>query len=456
MNVHDHIPFMSAGLPDNIRCQQYAGNFDEAIRLIDLRLSETNLPQCMRSSLIAYREMFRRVPAEYPYTKEQALAIMQEKIPDFTMADLERQMDLRNVRWHYINGEIHIIHNFSRTLFRVVDEVFNRVPADPNAPATVHETDYAMAIMKKKGSMTNRFTIRQTLKLKDELFTPGMFLRAHLPVAAACNQQSDIKVERIFPEGGIVSDENAGQRSVCWELKADENPEFVVEYSYTHKAVYKDAYHGQGLAGKYDFDLEEQAPHIVFTPYIRTLCAEITNGIDDPLMKARAIYDFITTRMKYTHVPEYYCMESIAEGCARNYTGDCGVFALLFITLCRCAGIPARWQSGMSATADSAGCHDWAEFYVEPYGWMQTDPSYGVSANRQGKQERREFLFGNIDPYRMVANGKFQQNFEIPKQQWRADPYDSQEGELETTDRGYLRYEMIRTHTTLSCEDITE
>ena len=87
---------------------------------------------------------------------------------------------------------------------------------------------------------------------------------------------------------------------------------------------------------------------------------------------------------------------------------------------------------------------------------MQTDPSYGVSANRQGKQERREFLFGNIDPYRMVANGKFQQNFEIPKQQWRADPYDNQEGELETTDRGSLRYEMIRTHTTLSCEDITE
>ena len=131
--------------------------------------------------------------------------------------------------------------------------------------------------------------------LKDELFTPGMFLRAHLPVAAACAQQSDIKIEKVFPEGAVVSPENSEQRTVCWELNAQENPEFTVEYSYLHKEVYKDAYHGKGIPGVYDFDLEECAPHIVFTPFIRTLCAELTEGIEDPLMKARAFFDFITS-----------------------------------------------------------------------------------------------------------------------------------------------------------------
>lgn len=457
MNIHDHIPHMTLGLPDDIRRQQMAGNYTEAIRLIDLRLSQNNLPNCLRSSLIAYREMFQRLPNEFPYTKEEALAIVQKKIPDFTMEDLQKQMDLRNVHTLFVDGKQRILRSFDETLFSVVDEVYNRIPPkDPNAPAPINYTDHAMGIMKEKGFMTNRITVRQTLKLKDELFTPGMFLRAHLPVAAACAQQSDIKIEKIFPEGAVVSPEDSEQRTVCWEVNPQENPEFTVEYSYLHKEVYKDAYHGTGKPGIYDFDLEECAPHIVFTPFIRTLCAELTEGIEDPLMKARAFYDFITKNMKYTHVPEYFCIETIPEGCARNYNGDCGVFALLFITLCRCAGIPARWQSGMSANPKWVLCHDWVEFYVEPYGWMYVDASYGTTANRLGKQERREFLFGNLDPYRMVANRKYQVNFDIPKEHWRADPYDNQEGEIETTDRGFRADDMIRTHIPLACDDVTD
>lgn len=456
MNIHDHIPHMTLGLPDDIRRHQLSGNYAEAIRLIDLRLSQNNLTQCLRSSLIAYREMFERLPGEYPYTREEALAIVQKKIPVFTMEDLQEQMDLRNVHCLYVDGQVRILKSFDETLFSVVDEVYNRVPKDPNAPAPINYTDHAMAIMKEKGSMTNRIHVRQTMKLKDELFTPGMFLRAHLPVAAACSQQSDIRIEKIFPQGGMVSPEDSLQRTVCWELNPQENPEFTVEYSYLHKEVYKDAYNGKGKAGVYDFDLEEQAPHIVFTPFIRSLCAELTEGIDDPLMKARAFFDFITKNMKYTHVPEYYCIENIAEGCARNYNGDCGIFALLFITLCRCAGIPARWQSGMSANPKWVLCHDWAKFYVEPYGWMYVDASYGTTANRLGKEERRQFLFGNLDPYRMVANRKFQAPFAIPKDHWRADPYDNQEGELETTGHGFRAGDLIRTHVPVSCEEVTE
>ena len=206
MNIHETIPSMTVGLPDDIRQHQMGGNYDEAIRLIDLRLAQNNLPKCLRSSLIAYREMFTRLHGEFPYTKEEALAIVQEKIPEFTMEELEKQMDLRNAQWIYLNGEIRVFGRFQDTLFSVVDEVYNRIPPkDPNAPAPINYTDHAMAIMKEKGSMTNRIHVRQTMKLKDEHFVPGMFLRAHLPVAAACNQQSDIRVEEIFPDGGVVS-----------------------------------------------------------------------------------------------------------------------------------------------------------------------------------------------------------------------------------------------------------
>ena len=49
--------------------------------------------------------------------------------------------------------------------------------------------------------------------------------------------------------------------------------------------------------------------------------------------------------------------------------------ALTFITLCRIAGIPARWESGFAVAPGDAGCHDWARFYVAPKGWMYADCS---------------------------------------------------------------------------------
>ena len=78
MNIHDNIPFMTVGLPDDIRRQQLAGNYTEAIRLIDLRLAQNNLPKCLRASLVAYREMFDRLPGEYPYTKEEAHTVVRQ------------------------------------------------------------------------------------------------------------------------------------------------------------------------------------------------------------------------------------------------------------------------------------------------------------------------------------------------------------------------------------------
>ena len=62
--------------------------------------------------------------------------------------------------------------------------------------------------------------------------------------------------------------------------------------------------------------------------------------------------------MDYRYQPAYLQLDCIGDQCAKTLRGDCGVFALLFITLCRIAGIPARWQSGLSVRPDGAGPHD--------------------------------------------------------------------------------------------------
>ena len=159
---------------------------------------------------------------------------------------------------------------------------------------------------------------------------------------------------------------------------------------------------------------------IRFTPFLRSLAEEITGNETNPLCKAEKIYDYITTHVKYSFMKEYFLLDDIPEYCAINRKGDCGVQALLFITLCRIAGIPARWQSGLSATPESIGPHDWAQFY-RLHGWLHADLSFGGSAFRAGDEERRKFYFCNLDPLRMVANTEFRAP--LPKKKGlRADP----------------------------------
>ena len=461
MNINDTLKCMRNGIPEDILRRKLHGDFSGAIRLIERRLQEENLSDALRGSLLMQKKICQELPGEFPYTKADAMAIIHKEIPDFTEAEFDELVDQRHIRWIYVNGEEHYFNRFYSSLCKAVPEFGRRAQMQvggmeslSSANQTANLRDVTIAKMKTNGSLTTRIRIRATVKMKERFYTPGMFVRAHLPIPADCDQQHDIRIEKIWPETGVIAPENAGQRTVCWEEHLQENHEFLVEYSYLHTAKYRDAYNGSGITGNYDFDLQELEPHIVFSPYIRSLCTELTEGITDPLMKARAFYDFITKNMYYTFMPEYVTQENLAENCALNYTGDCGIFALLFLTLCRCAGIPAQWQSGLAVEPDFIGGHDWVRFYVEPYGWIFADASYGVSSMRAENEERRQFYFGNLDPYRMVANRSFQENFTIPKEQWRADPCDNQLGEIESADRGFNFNDYERTKTVLLCEEV--
>jgi len=164
--------------------------------------------------------------------------------------------------------------------------------------------------------------------------------------------------------------------------------------------------------------------------------AEILAGETNPIKKARKIYDFITTKVNYSFMREYFTIENISEYAAVNLKGDCGVQAILFITLCRMAKIPAKWQSGLYVSQYYTGCHDWTQFYVAPYGWVFADLSFGGGARRNGDLERWNYYFGNLDIFRMPANSEIQTDFNPPKQFLRADPIDNQRGEFEYQNQG--------------------
>lgn len=458
MNINENFKYLNIGLSDDILRRKFYGDFAGAIRLVDKKLSADNTPEAFRNCLKVQREMILRLPDDYPLTKEEALAVVREHIPDFTEEEFIEREDAGKIDWIYIDGVPHYFNRFFETMCKT-DAAF-AVRAGFIVPGTATSIngepikDYAVRIMRENGKMTNRIRCRTSVRIKDEYFEKGKLVRVHLPIPCSCEQQSDINIERLYPESGSIATETAPQRTVCWEEIMEENHEFFVEFSYVHTAKYHDVSRVVPSERQPSFDTEEVSPHILFTPYIRELVRTLTEGVDNPLEKVRNFYDFITLNVKYSFMRAYFGLENISETCARSLVGDCGIQALLFIALCRCAGIPARWQSGWITEPEFCGAHDWAMFYVAPYGWLYADPSFGGGAVRAGSEVRRQHYFGNLDAYRMVANSEFQAEFTIPKQQWRADPYDNQLGEIETEDRGLRYTEYERTKEVLSCVEI--
>lgn len=485
MNENQYFSYLDVGLPEAVEKMKLCGELEAAVDCIDQRLACTNLPENLRYCLLAEREMIRRMPADFPYTRAEAMDIIRAEIPSYTEEEFDAAVACGQIRFIYLHGEMRIFNRFFSSMCKSVPEFRARTKVALNGGESSGRgskgdlrLNRSMRIMKEQGALANRITIRATVKVEDTAFKPGMLVRVHVPIAAACEQQSDIRIDSMFPENGQIAPEDAEQRTVYWEENMQENHEFSVTYSYVHTAKWHDVetvLHGMPMSqgvmqdagsacgeaaqrpsgvpelhclkpealAEYVKDTAELAPHIEFTPYIRALTEACAQGCTTPLEKAKSFYDFITKNFRYTYMPAYFTLDSIAENCARSFTGDCGVFALLFITMCRCAGIPAEWQSGFAAEPEFVGGHDWARFYAEPFGWLFADPSFGVSSNRNENEERRMFYFGNLDPYRMVANRAFQAPFTVDKRYFRTDPYDNQYGEIETEDRG-LRYDEYK------------
>lgn len=462
MNQNHAIEYSGIGLPAQVRQLKEAGYFDHAIRIVDEMLAG-ELPACMRQNLLAQREMMLRLPGQFPYTKEAGLALVREKVPDFTMEELERFMDNGRITWIFVNGEERLLNSFFDTLCKGT-ELAGRLPKAPEPPKDAnHELldrtgrqERCIHIMQEKGHMGAEITLRHTVRVKDEYFVPGETYRVWIPLPAECIQQSDIKILDCYGEPIHIAAPDADTRTICWEETMTENHPFWVEYSYKHVAPYVDPSKVKAYPVQPTFDTEEIAPHIVFTPYIKALCAELTEGVTDPIEKARRFYDFVTTKAKYSFTPDYFVLPQIPDSCLKDLRGDCGVLALAFITLCRCAGIPAKWQSGQVADPDLTGSHDWAMFYVAPYGWMFADCSFGGSAFRAGSKLRHDHYFGNLDVYRNVTTNKFQADFDPPSRFWRHDPYDNQQGEVEDSKHGYKGGELDRQVEMISLRELDD
>ena len=174
----------------------------------------------------------------------------------------------------------------------------------------------------------------------------------------------------------------------------------------------------------------ERESHIRFTPRLRALAAQLTEGETNPLFQARRLFRWVNDQFPWASAREYSTIENIPEYVLDNGHGDCGQVTLLFLTLCRICGIPAHFQSGFMLHPDAWNLHDWGEIYFEGVGWVPVDQSFGIPTFARNEAETWFFL-GGIDAWRMVVNSDYGQPL-VPKKRYpRSETVDFQRGEVE-------------------------
>lgn len=136
---------------------------------------------------------------------------------------------------------------------------------------------------------------------------------------------------------------------------------------------------------------------------VRKIAADVTAGKKTPLDKARAIYDYVLSTMKYdkpSGAGQGWGNGDILWACDKRY-GNCTDFHALFIGLMRASGVPARFSMGYAVPStpergEIAGYHCWADFYVDGAGWIPVDASEAWK-----HRERRDYYFGHHDADRV-------------------------------------------------------
>jgi transglutaminase-like putative cysteine protease len=141
---------------------------------------------------------------------------------------------------------------------------------------------------------------------------------------------------------------------------------------------------------------------LALTDDIRAISAAQTAGRDGVTAKARALYDWVLSRMTYSKTGTGWGRGDSAYACDA-LAGNCTDFHSLFMSLAIAAGIPARFNIGypvpVSGRGDLAGYHCWAEFHDPVRGWVPVDISEAWK-----RPDRRDFYFGSLDTDRVVLS----------------------------------------------------
>lgn len=394
------------------------------------------------------REMIRRLRIEFRYTLPEIARQVRRRISD-TVSDsqIERWTEEGRLEMRTIDGEPRYFARAAANLVRLAPELAAWRPSD--SASQRFRAAHAGRVIRETGSFgvcasPVPVTIRYTLSVRPDAVPDGDTLRCWLPYPQqGLDRQTDVELLGCSPAQHAIAPEGTPQRSIYMEQAAVRGRPavFTATYRTTCRARYFDPEQAAARALPYDTASEryrvwtaERPPHIVFSRRLKETVREAAGSETNPVRVAARICDWIEARFPWAGSIEYGVIPNIPEYVLEAGHGDCGQVSLLMIAMLRCAGIPARWESGWALHPGEVGMHDWASVYYEGIGWVPVDMSFGTI--RAGDDEAvRRFYRSGIDSYRLVVNTDYGRPLVPVKRHIRSEPVDFQRGEVETARR---------------------
>ncbi|WP_197525119.1 transglutaminase-like domain-containing protein [Botrimarina hoheduenensis] len=442
------VPASCGDTPSEIDRLVAQGEYSRAEAILRSQIPDPDRPAVDGPSV--QLEILRRIRRDFALTGVEVLDQLRKFLPGVTRGDVRKWTMTGHLMHRTIDGETRYFRKAATNLFLLDSDAKARRDAEMHRTGRREIETYPLVGLLREiledsdgtpGSLACRVRHRVTYSLciKPECsrVLPGAVVRAWLPYPQEYRQQSDVVLLCSKPDSVVIAPSAVPHRTAYFESVVGEDstpPTFLLQYEFTSSPycplLTSDRVEPYDSTSPLYLEYTaERPPHIFFSREVRQLARQIVGDESNPLEKTRLIFRWVSENVPWVGEMEYSIIPSLsAKGLAAR-CGDCGVQGMAFITLCRAVGVPARWQSGFGTKPGEEGMHDWAEFYIEPWGWLPADVSYGVQASDDPRI--RDFFCGGIDPYRLIVNMDYARPLTPPKASFRSEPNDFQRGEVE-------------------------
>ena len=408
-------------------------------------------PACLEPESVTAIQ--NRLKADFSLTRAELLARIREQHPEVTDADIDTFLSEHYIEGKVFDGEMRF-HRKSPRNGNLLNPSYSGPFEHRGASASEARISYVDSVLEyMRGNnpqgLSHEVTYRFSVSVPYDPAIAGDTLRVWMPVPLEtrdCPRQREVKILDAVPGEYVLSDGRSLHHTIYFEAPAPAEGD-TARFEYVGKYVTSGAYVSAGkIAGEikpYDTTGD------IYTRYTRlpegrhivrmdSLAKAIVGDEKDPFRCSELVYDYIIGRYPWAGAREYSTISCIPEYVLREKHGDCGQVSLLYISLMRTLGIPARWESGWMLHPGEINLHDWSEVYFEGIGWVPVDISFGRYTGSDDAEVTGFYSHG-IDSHRFATNKGVGDALFPPKRFVRSETVDFQLGEVETS-KGNLYY----------------
>lgn len=417
-----------------------AGNLTEAVRLTDSikLLARVDRNTFLKADSIS--EIAKRIKLDFALTPEVALAAIEKRAGSVTPEQITEWEEKNWLESRIIDGKKMYFNRSVSNLFLLLNfHSGTEAEEDEELIARKEHTVQILRDSNGKGNLTDqkKIGITYTITVREGAVPENEIVRCWLPYPKSGHtRQENIILKATSQKEYMISPDTAIHSTIYMERKAEKGKPtiFSLEYEYTSSAQWFDP--DSIKATPYDRETylyrnytSEQLPHIRFHEDVRRLADSICGSGNESVHDAISIWRWFKQNIPWTGAIEYSVIPDLTAYACTNRRGDCGIQTLMFMSMLRYRGIPARWQSGWKVPPYGKNLHDWCEVYFEGTGWVPVDVSYDLQ--KSNITDLREFFMTGIDSYRLIINDGIAGRLYPEKEYLRSEPYDFQRGEVE-------------------------